>query len=262
MSHYTSFPDPGRANGHLYDSVLYTPTEHYSDSSVLIVTPQHLKAASSVDLIFWFHGWRNNIDTAIVEYGLARQFAESKVNAVMVLAETAKDAPDSYGGKLEHANTFAMLVKDVLNKLMEEHIIRRKCKPGHILLAGHSGAYRVMAGILDNGNMPVNEVILFDALYANTQSFINWIATDSTHRFIDLYTDHGGTLQETKNLMMQLQALHFSIDSTEESSLTIDEVRKDRLLFIHTAHEHNFIIQHPDNFELYLENSPFLKRIE
>ncbi len=261
-SRYTSFPDTGRASGHLYDSVLYTATEHYSDSSVLIITPKHFKANASVDFIFWFHGWNNNIDTAIIKYGLARQFEQSKVNAVLVLAETAKNSPDSYGGKLEQANDFSMLVNDVINKLVKEKFISTKCKAGNILLMGHSGAYRVMAHILDNGNMPVNEVVLFDALYANTESFIKWLTANSDHRFIDIYTDHGGTLDETENMMQQLNAMQSPLDSVEEPQLTGEMLKSNRIIFIHTTHQHDYIIQNPDNFKRYLENSPFLKKQE
>jgi|SRR5690242_4864021 len=100
-SSYTSFPDTGRANGHLYQNVLYDAGNHYSDSSVIIITRKNFVPKKKVDMIFWFHGWNNNIDTALIEYGLSRQFAEANVNAVLVLAETAKNSPDSYGGKLE-----------------------------------------------------------------------------------------------------------------------------------------------------------------
>lgn len=259
-SHYTSFPDTNRASGHLYDSTLYTAAEHYADSSVLIITPEHYKASASTDLIFWFHGWNNNIDSAIIKYGLARQFEKSKVNAVLVLAETAKNSPDSYGGKLEQANDFSMLVNDVMHKLAKEKIISKKCKPRNILLMGHSGAYRVMAHILDSGNLYVNEVVLFDALYANTESFIKWITANNGNRFINIYTDHGGTLDETKNMMQQLNAKHISLDSAEELQVTGNMLKTDRILFIHTTHQHDFIIQNPDNFKLCLESSPFLNK--
>src|SRR5690349_521735 len=73
-SPHTSFPDTGRAEGHVYDSVLYDAATHYSDSSVLVLVPPHFSADKTVDLIFWFHGWRNNIDTAIVFYELDKQF--------------------------------------------------------------------------------------------------------------------------------------------------------------------------------------------
>lgn len=79
-----------------------------------------LDAKKNVDIIFWFHGWGNNIDSAIARYDLAKQFAASKVNAVLVLAETAKDAPDSYGGKLEQAGVFKNLMNDVLVNLKRE----------------------------------------------------------------------------------------------------------------------------------------------
>ena len=256
----TSFPDTGRMNGHVYDSVMYNTKDHYSDSDVLIITPKNFHASEKADMIFWFHGWNNNIDSALVHYGLFRQFAASGVNAILVLAEAARDAPDSYGGKLEQPGTFRNLVSDVLKKLYKEKIVSNNCTVGNVILAGHSGAYRIMAGIVQNGNVPVQEVILFDALYAETDKFMNWLNASNDHRFIDLYTDHGGTLDDTQNMLKQIINLKLPIDSLEESALTPQIITENKILFIHTVHEHNDIIQHPDNFERFLEGSPFLKK--
>ncbi len=257
----TSFPDTGRMQGHRYNNVLYNTADHYSDSSVIIIAPKNFVAKKKVDMIFWFHGWGNNIDSTLIRYGLSRQFAEADVNAVLVLAETAKNAPDSYGGKLEQKNTFHKLVKDVLQKLKQMGVISARDGAGNIILAGHSGAYRVMANILQNGNVPVNQVILFDALYADTGKFIDWLTADKNHRFIDLYTDHGGTYDETKNMMQQIANVNLREDSLEEVNVTPTILKDNRIIFIHTLHEHNDIIQHPDNFKLFIENSPFLTRI-
>ncbi|HSN10094.1 MAG TPA: hypothetical protein VLS85_13735 [Hanamia sp.] len=261
-STHTSFPDTGRLNGHLYNKVLYHTADHYSDSSVIIITPKGFVPKKKVDMIFWFHGWNNNIDTALIEYGLSRQFAEANVNAVLVLAETAKNSPDSYGGKLEQKNTFHNLVNDVLQKLVSMNVIKAKDRVGKVILAGHSGGYRVMAHILQNGNVAVNEVILFDALYANRDMFMNWLTANKHHRFIDLYTDHGGTLDETKTMMKQVSDANLSEDSLEEANVTPMIIRNHKIIFIHTPHEHNYIIQHPDNFKLFIENSPFLKKLK
>src|SRR6185312_16764347 len=135
------FPDTGRLNGHLYYASLYNTADHYSDSSVIIITPKNFIANKKVDMIFWFHGWNNNIDSALVRYGLSRQFAESGINAVLILAETAKDAPDSYGGKLEQQNIFSKLVNDVLQNLVRMNVISASDRAGNVILAGHSGAY-------------------------------------------------------------------------------------------------------------------------
>src|SRR5262245_1741026 len=94
-SQHTSFPDTDRAKGHVYDSVGYDVATHYRDSSVLILVPPHFSPGKKVDMVFWFHGWRNNIDTAIVFYELGKQFINSKTNAVLVMAETATNSPDS-----------------------------------------------------------------------------------------------------------------------------------------------------------------------
>jgi hypothetical protein len=259
-SSYTSFPDTGRMKGHLYNDSLYNATDHYSDSSVIIIIPENFNVKKKADLIFWFHGWNNNIDSALIRYGLSRQIAESGVNAVLVLAETAKDAPDSYGGKLEQVHTFNKLVKDVLQKLVSVHVISGRCRAGNVILAGHSGAYRVIANILQNGEVPVNEVILFDALYADTGKFLNWIKEDRDHRFINLYTNNGGTYGETKDMMLQVKTLNIPEDSVEESEVTPRMLQDNGIIFIHTLHEHNDIIQHPDNFRLFLDNTPFLEK--
>ena len=261
-SSYTSFPDTAREKGHTYNKVFYDAATHYMDSSVLIIAPKKLSANKRVDLVFWFHGWGNNIDSAAMRYELKAQFAASKLNAVLVLAETAKNASDSYGGKLEYNNTFRDLVEDIMQKLKKENAVSKRSEPGNIILAGHSGAYRVMAFILQNGNMPVQEVLLFDALYGQTNKYMNWIKLDNSHRFIDIYTDGGGTDLESKEMAKQLISLNISADMIEEKELTPQLVLTKKILFIHSLHRHNNVINNPDNFQLFLENTSFLKRLK
>ena len=261
-SAHTSFPDTARAKGHTYKNVLYDAPDHYMDSSVIIITPKNLDAGKKVDIVFWFHGWGNNIDSAVVRYKLAKQFAASKVNAVLVLAETTKDAPDSYGGKLEQEGVFKNLVNDVLTKLKTEKIISKKCEPGNIILAGHSGAYRVMAYILQMGNIPVKEVILFDALYAETNKFLNWLQPDSGNSFINIYTNGGGTDGESKEMVKQLVQLNVPTDTVEEKEVTPQLLQKERIVFIHSLNKHNGIINDPDNFQLFIENTSHFKKIK
>jgi len=261
-SSHTAFPDTARANGHMYNNVLYDAATHYMDSSVLIIAPKKINANKKIDLVFWFHGWGNNIDTAASHFELIKQFAASRLNAVLVLAETTKDAPDSYGGKLEYNNTFNELVADIMQELNKEKAVFKKCEPGNILLAGHSGAYRIMAYILANGNMPVQEVILFDALYAQTDKFLNWIRSDNSHRFINIYTDGGGTDGESKEMLKELIKANISSHAIEEKELTQQIVLTQKIIFIHSLHKHNDIINNPDNFQLFLENTSWLKKLK
>jgi hypothetical protein len=255
-SSHSSFPDTGRANGHNYNNVLYTAGEHYSDSSVLIVVPPQFKANGNADLIFWFHGWGNNIDSVSPRYDLIKQFIASKRNAILVLAETAKDAPDSYGGKLEQKDMFRSLVNDVLNKLRSEKLIVKKSGAGNITLAGHSGAYRVMAYIIQNGGMEIKQAILFDALYSEVDKYSNWLLADPSHKFINIYTDNGGTYKLSVSMAQELRGKNIPLISIEEKEITPAIFKINHVIFIHSLKAHNDVINRPDNnFQLFIENT-------
>lgn len=257
VSEHTCFPDTGRAKGWLDgDSVFRPVAGHYDDSSVLLVVPPRLKRDRKIDLIFWFHGWHNNIDTALQFYGLARQFAAADRDAVLVLAEAAKNSADSYGGKMRQKGTFRLLVGDVVDELKRYGIIAADATAGHIVLAGHSGGYSVIADILANGGMPVSEVWLFDALYGRLPVFMDWIQQDKRHHFVHWYTDHGGgTDVMSDSLMTQLGNQRLDYLLTGEGLLTPGMIRDSRILFVHSTREHNVIINDPDDLRLLLENS-------
>lgn len=259
QSSHTSFPDSGRLKGHTGNHVFYSTADHYNDNHVLVIAPKNLKADQKVDLIFWFHGWHNNIDTAAAYYQLTRQFISSGMNAVLVLPEAAKNAADSYGGKLEQKGVFKSLVKDVLQELKNKKMIGPHCESGHILLGGHSGGGEVISYIVENGQIEINEVVLFDALYDGTEKFMVWLKADTSHRFIHLYTDYGyGPKDESQKMTAQLRHEQTPFFETEESALTPLQIQKNRLLFVHSLSPHNDIIFNPDNFRLFFENSPML----
>jgi len=100
---------------------------------------------------------------------------------------------------------------------------------------------------------------LFDALYADTDRFLNWLKEGKGHRFINLYTNNGGTYNETKDMMRRVKDLNIPEDSVEETDVTPAMLQRNKIIFIHTLHEHNNIIQHPDNFKLFLDNTMFLR---
>jgi hypothetical protein len=260
----TCFPETGRLTGYSYDSQFYDYNTHYRDSSVLVVVPDKWKPlGDSLDIVFWFHGWHNNIDTALSYYHLADQFIASHKNAVLVLAESAKNAPDSYGGKLEHAAVFKALVGDLFRNLQKFGLLNHSAKPGNIILAGHSGAYRVIASILQNGGMLIKETDLFDALYSETGKFMQWLNTDRQVRFVNIYTNKGGGTDEVSIKMMQeLKTRDIPFLFYEENKLDTKLLAQKQIYFIHSEREHNDIIFNPDQFRLLLESSPFLSSVK
>lgn len=255
-SPHNCFPDTARAFGHLDgDKKQLSKAGHYDDSSVLLVIPPGLRVGKTVDLVFWFHGWHNNIDTALRFYGLADQFAASGRNAVLVLAEAAKNAADSYGGKMREDGMFSLLAGDVVAELKREGVVPREAVAGHVVLAGHSGAYSVMADILEHGRQPVDEVFLFDALYGRVNTFMRW-AEEGDHHFVHWFTNTGYGPDEMSDTMMLDLRLHgVGYGLCEEGSVNPEIIRDNKILFVHSPRTHNVIINNPDDFALLLANS-------
>ena len=115
------------------------------------------------------------------------------------MPETARDAPDSYGGKLESADGFDRFVGELLAALHENRLIPR-VKVGRITLIGHSGAYHVIARILgrEAAAAKVREVCLFHGLYEDVRHFAVWIAS-SRGRFVALRVEDGDPAENARS---------------------------------------------------------------
>lgn len=249
------FPHPKRIDGHTYDDKTYSAQDHYSDSSVAIFIPKGFKQSEKTNIVVYFHGWNNNIDSTCAQFRLIEQFCESNKNAIFVFPEGPKNSPDSFGGKLEEKDGLKNLIDDVLKYLNDNKKLKSN-KVGDIFLAGHSGAYRVISFCLMRGGLTQNisDVFLFDALYGHTEKYVHWIE-NFNGRFINIYTDNGGTKYETEILMNDLDAWKIPYFKTEESQLKIDDLKNNRLIFIHTDLTHNEVISTRKQFRDYLKTS-------
>lgn len=263
LSVFTSFPDSLRIHGHTYRGVPIPFDNHYDDKTVLVIIPPEYNPHNKVDMVFWFHGWYNSIDSSLQVFKLADQFLASKREAILVIPETAKNAPDSYGGKLENSGMFQKLVTDVLTQLEAYGNHTRKYSAGNIILAGHSGAYRLIAHIIHQGGIRVQEVLLFDGLYGQLDKFKPWLLSDKNHSFVHWYTNKGGGTDEVSDtLMNQFKRENIAFKLVEETIPETQLPKKQQILFIHSTREHNDVITNPDNFKLLLQRSKYLRKIK
>ena len=259
-SDHTMFPHPKRANGHVWEGKTYPADPHYSDRTVVIFVPKGFRPGETTDLVFYFHGWRNDVDRTLATFRIAEQVAASGVNAVLVLAEGPKDAPDSFGGKLEEAGVFSSLVADVLATLKTRGVIG-KPRPGSIVLAGHSGAYRVISFILLRGGLTENvrEVYLFDALYGELEKFAWWVE-HGRGRLVVIHTPEGGTRTRTLDFLDDLRAWGVPFAEVPESVVTAELLRKNRLVFIESSLAHDDVVAAREQLRTYLETGVLGRR--
>ncbi len=251
------FPHPDRAQGHKYKEEFYSAADHYSDSTVAIFIPKGFHETGRVDFVVHFHGWRNDVAGVLKGYRLIEQLMESGRNAVLVVPQGPRDAPDSFGGKLEDSDGFKRFMAEAVQTLREKSSLKKKdFEIGRIVLSGHSGGYQVISSILDRGGLTekVKEVWLFDALYARTDKFLAWLDRKQG-RLINIYTEHGGTKKETEQMMETLKERGIKFFSGKENELKLEDIRGGGAVFLFTDLPHNDVIEKHRTFRDFLKTS-------
>lgn len=248
------FPNSKRADGHNYNGKHYPKDIHYNDSTVLAFIPDYFSFEDDIDIVFYFHGWYNNVDSALVQFKLIEQFYSSKRNAVLIMPEGPKNAPDSFGGNLEEAGSFKLLTDEIFTKLNETY--SRKLFFKNIVLAGHSGAYRVISYILLHGGLTENisEVYLYDGLYADLEKYSYWLV-NYRGRFINIFTPDGGTKSLSENLMLCLKAWSIPFAFIDSDNFTDKELMNERIIFIASKLNHNEVISSQEQFQRFLSTA-------
>ncbi len=249
------FPHPLRAKGHYYGTNFFSAAEHYQDSQVALFVPKGFRAGRKVDFVVHFHGWSQVLTNALPRYQLIDQFAASGRNAILIVPQGPFNAKDSFDGKLEDPGGFQRFMAEAMTNLKQRNIIKSD-KIGQIILSGHSGGYEAISSIVAWGGLSdhVREVWLFDALYGNTERFVVWF-DHQKGRLVDIYTEDGGTKQESENLMAALKGNQVPFFASRETNATPRDLRENRLVFLYTALPHDEVPRTHQTFREFLETS-------
>ena len=128
--------------------------------------PRSYSPATATTIIY-LHGFYTDVDHAMTEHQLAAQFRDSNVNALFVVPEARSWRTDAIVWE-----TFEPLLAMVEARLKVER------PKGPVVVVGHSGAYRTIAGWL--ADEALERVVLIDGLYGNEDEFRAWLDASST----------------------------------------------------------------------------------
>ena len=239
------FPHPDRVAGYMRKGIHYSFEEHYSDSSVLVIIPEAYKKKSTVDIMIFFHGWGNSKDTCNQKFDLAKQLEVSEKNMLLIIPEGPKFAPDSFNGKLCDEGGFTRFIDELLDSLKTDKIIRTK-NIGRIILSGHSGGYYVMAHILRWGGYTdkISDVVIFDGLYWFREDYMQWLI-DYDGRLVNIYTENGGTKDNTLMLMETCDSL--GVDYFRGETKKLENMPEDRVLMLYSDLGHSDVMHKRNN---------------
>ncbi len=233
------------------------PGSWHRDPTVLVFVPRHHRAApgGGVSFVVHFHGHNSTAERATAAHQLREQLFDSKQNAILVVPELAVLAPDSAAGKLETPGALQRLLGDVLRTL-EDREARSAlgvsgpgadARPARVCVSAHSGGYHAAACAIRSGGADVHEVWLFDALYAETEVFRDWVISGrgkpmgSRHKLVSYFTA-GTTENNTRRLFAELeQAGVECAHETVEGTLSRDQLMHAEAVSIRTQLTHGTV---------------------
>lgn len=232
------YPHENRNTGHMYKGQNFPLDPHYLDNSVAIFIPAGFRATEETDLLYYFHGWGNNIEKSLEKYSLREQVLSSGKNIILVFPQGPKNAKDSGLGKLEEPDGIRNLSQEVIDALYREKKIL-STTIGKVILSGHSGAYRGIAHSLELGGLErhISEVYLLDASYGNLDYFTNWAINTPDGRLRSVFTEH--LVPENTVMMATLSKKSMPFALRLESELEEDDLARERLLFIYTQEKNH-----------------------
>ncbi len=245
------FPHPAREAGFTRNEEFFPAELHYRDNRVAVIVPEAYQKETPLELLIHFHGWGNNTDRCIRQFSMAQQVEASGRDILLVVPEGPRDAPDSFFGKLCDEGGFARFVDELLDSLISDDLIDSR-DVGGILLSGHSGGYYAIGNILRHGGCTekIRDVFLFDGLYALEEDYLNWLQ-EYEGRFVHVYTDSGGTFDNSQDFMKACDSLGLPYVRANTSELK--QMPPGRILMLYSDLGHNAVISIRRNLKKLLE---------
>jgi len=247
------FPHESRVDGHEYGDTKFPADKHYSDNTVALFVPAGFEPTDSIDLIYYFHGWGNNVRQSLETFNLREQIVASGKNVILVFPEGPKDASDSTIGRLEEEGAFANLTEEAFSQLKKAGKVSEEASVGRIILSGHSGAYRAMSFAAQHGGIEdhLSEIYLLDASYAMLDNFADWLARGEDHRLCTIFTEH--LAGDNVDLMLMLEERDVPSAMTRDETLSEEWLKENRAAFIYTKiRDHNTAVE---RLEIFLKTS-------
>ena len=229
----------------------------HGDDTVIVFVPEKYRfhADEGISALVHFHGHNSSAERAITAHALREQLVESRQNAILVVPQLALFAADSSCGKLTSPGGFARLLGGALSNAsrfgrswLGESRFPERPRLGRVCLSAHSGGYHAAACSLSQGGVEVSETYLFDALYAESAIFRDWVLSrrdhpaESRHKLVSYFTVGTTTQLLNDGLRADLERSGILVsEELREGELSRKDLSHASAVFVRTAVAHSSV---------------------
>jgi hypothetical protein len=229
----------------------------YRDDTVIVFVPSHYRFHDDegVATLVHMHGHSTTAERAMVAHQLREQVADSKQNALLVVPQLAVMATDSSCGRLESPGGLQRLLEEVVatasregRTTLGETAFPRDAQLGTACVSAHSGGYHAAACCLRAGGVDVRETYLFDALYAETDAFRDWVVArhgeplHRRHKLVSYFTE--GAQTEANDRLLRSQLEHAGVlceEELQEGELSRHDISHAEAVFVRSGLWHSAV---------------------
>jgi hypothetical protein len=87
------------------------------------------------------------------------------------------------------------------------------------------------------------------------EKFAMYLQMHPSTRFINIYTNAGGTLQNSKDMETSFKAWKWNFIAKEETDFKISDIQKARIISLHSLMQHDQVVTNNNNFTQFLKTS-------
>jgi hypothetical protein len=236
------------------------PGAGYRDDTVIVYVPSHYRydpddEDEGVAVLVHFHGHNTSAEHAMTSHELREQLSDSRQNAILVIPQLAVMTADSACGKLEAPGGLARLVTEAIATTAREG--RPKlgdarfpvhARRGTVCVSAHSGGYHAAACCLHAGGLDVRETYLFDSLYADVETFRDWVTSRKgtslhhRHKLVSFFVEGTSTDANSSALRAQLdRAGVLTASELQEGEMSRHELSHAQAVFVRTSLYHSSV---------------------
>jgi hypothetical protein len=229
----------------------------HGDDTVIVFVPDtyRFQAEEGISALVHFHGHNSSAERAIAAHALREQLVDSRQNAILVVPQLALFAADSSCGKLALPGALARLLGGALSTAarvgritLGDSRFPERPRLGRVCLSAHSGGYHAAACCLRQGRVEVSETYLFDALYAESDVFRDWVLArrgdpaTSRHKLVSYFTPGAATEFLNNGLRATLEQSGVRVsEELREGELSRRDLSHAGAVFVRTAVAHSSV---------------------
>lgn len=210
------FTSTARAQGGWTEEVV-VPSAAYlvqGAPSAVVHAPPAWTPQSELRIVVFLHGWNGCARVLAGEglvrcragmpprqgWGLARAHDASGTDALLVIPQLAFLERDGRPGAFGERGRFRAFLAEVLAALAPRLGGADLTRVRSVSLFAHSAGFETALALVARGEVPIEHVVLFDALYRGVEPFGSWALGGAGRRLVSLHGAGGRTERQSELL--------------------------------------------------------------